>query len=90
MSSGHRVLIGTPVQVADDLQAWFTSGACDGFAIMTPYSPQPFERFVAEVVPILVQRGLFRKDYAGTTLREHLGLARPPHPAARAGGAPAA
>jgi FMN-dependent oxidoreductase (nitrilotriacetate monooxygenase family) len=84
VSSGHRVLIGTPVQIADDLEAWFKSGACDGFAIMTPYSPQPFERFVDQVVPILVERGLFRKEYTGTTLREHLGLARPPHPATRA------
>ncbi|WP_395710603.1 LLM class flavin-dependent oxidoreductase [Reyranella sp.] len=84
VSSGHRVLIGTPTQVADDLEAWFTSGACDGFAIMTPYSPQPFERFVDQVVPILMDRGLFRKEYTGRTLRDHLGLARPPHPAARA------
>lgn len=84
VSSGHRVLIGTPTQVADDLEAWFTSGACDGFAIMTPYSPQPFERFVDQVVPILMERGLFRKEYTGKTLRDHLGLARPPHPAARA------
>lgn len=84
VSSGHRVLIGTPIQVADDLEAWFTSGACDGFAIMTPYSPQPFERFVDQVVPILMERGLFRKEYTGKTLRDHLGLARPPHPAARA------
>jgi FMN-dependent oxidoreductase (nitrilotriacetate monooxygenase family) len=82
VSSGHRVLIGTARLVADDLEAWFTSGACDGFAIMTAYSPQPFDRFVGEVVPLLVQRGLFRKDYTGTTLREHLGLVRPPHPAA--------
>ncbi len=84
VSSGHRVLIGTPTQVADDLESWFNSGACDGFAIMTPYSPQPFETFVDQVVPILMARGLFRTDYAGTALREHLGLARPPHPAARA------
>lgn len=83
VSSGHRVLIGTPTQVADDLEAWFTNGACDGFAIMTPYSPQPFERFVDQVVPILVERGLFRKDYAGKTLRDHLGLERPAHPATR-------
>jgi FMN-dependent oxidoreductase (nitrilotriacetate monooxygenase family) len=81
VSSGHRVLMGTPMQIADDLESWFKSGACDGFAIMTPYSPQPFERFVDQVVPILQQRGLFRKDYAGTTLRDHLGLSRPPHPA---------
>lgn len=84
VSSGHRVLIGTPIQVADDLEAWFTSGACDGFAIMTPYSPQPFERFVDQVVPILMDRGLFRKEYTGKTLRDHLGLPRPPHPATRA------
>lgn len=82
VSSGHRVVIGTPTQIADDLEDWFTNGACDGFAIMAPYSPQPFERFVDKVVPILQERGLFRTDYTGRTLREHLGLARPPHPSA--------
>lgn len=81
VSSGHRVLIGTPTQVADDLQHWFEAGACDGFAIMAPFSPQPFETFVDKVVPILQERGLFRTEYTGTTLRDHLGLARPPHPA---------
>jgi N-acetyl-S-(2-succino)cysteine monooxygenase len=90
VSSGHRVLIGTPTQVADDLEAWFKSGACDGFAIMTPYSPRPFEKFVDQVVPILVDRGLFRGDYTGRTLREHLGLERPRHPAAQATRRPAA
>jgi len=83
VSAGHRSLIGTAAQIADDLEDWFTSDACDGFAIMTPYSPEPFDRFVAEVVPILQERGLFRRDYTGQTLREHLGLSRPPHPAAR-------
>jgi len=83
VSSGHRVLIGSAEQIASDLEAWFKSGACDGFAIMTPYSPQPFERFVDQVVPILVDRDLFRKDYEGVTLRDHLCLERPPHPAAR-------
>jgi alkanesulfonate monooxygenase SsuD/methylene tetrahydromethanopterin reductase-like flavin-dependent oxidoreductase (luciferase family) len=82
VSSGHRVLIGTPVQVADDLESWFRSGACDGFAIMTPYSPGPFDAFVDRVVPILQERGVFRRHYAGQTLRDHLGLERPPHPAA--------
>jgi len=81
VSSGHRVLMGTPVQIADDLESWFKCGACDGFAIMTPFSPQPFQRFVDQVVPILQERGLFRQDYEGTTLRDHLGLTRPPHPA---------
>lgn len=84
VSSGHRVLMGTPTQIADDLESWFKSGACDGFAIMTPYSPQPFERFVDQVVPILQRRGLFRQDYEGKTLREHLALERPPHPATMA------
>lgn len=84
VSSGHRVLAGTAEDVADDLQEWFESGACDGFAIMTPFSPQPFERFVDQVVPILVERGLFRAEYAGTTLRDHLLLSRPEHPATRA------
>lgn len=82
VSSGHRVVVGTPVQVADDLEHWFRSGACDGFAIMAPYMPQPFEAFVDKVVPILQDRGLFRKEYTGTTLRDHLGLDRPAHPAA--------
>ncbi|CAH1649830.1 N-acetyl-S-(2-succino)cysteine monooxygenase [Hyphomicrobiales bacterium] len=81
VSAGHRVIIGTPTQVADDFEQWFKAGACDGFAIMTPYSPKPFEDFVDKVVPILQKRGLFRKEYSGTTLRDHLGLPRPPHPA---------
>jgi FMN-dependent oxidoreductase (nitrilotriacetate monooxygenase family) len=84
VSSGHRVLVGTAEDAADDLQEWFESGACDGFAIMTPFSPRPFERFVDQVVPILVERGLFRSEYAGTTLREHLLLSRPEHPAVQA------
>jgi FMN-dependent oxidoreductase (nitrilotriacetate monooxygenase family) len=82
VSAGHRVVVGTPKQVADDLETWFRSGACDGFCIMTPYSPAPFEKFVDTVVPILQERGLFRRDYEGRTLRDHLGLSRPPHPAA--------
>lgn len=80
ISSGHRVVVGTPKQVADDLEDWFLAGACDGFAIMAPFMPGPFEHFVDGVVPILVERGLFRRNYKGSTLREHLGLARPPHP----------
>lgn len=84
VSSGHRVLMGTATQIADDLESWFKCGACDGFAIMSPYAPRPFERFVDQVVPILVERGLFRKEYEGKTLRDHLGLSRPPHPATRA------
>jgi FMN-dependent oxidoreductase (nitrilotriacetate monooxygenase family) len=80
-SSGHRVVFGTPEEVADDLEAWFRSGAADGFMIKTTHYPGPFEEVIDRVVPILVQRGLFRAEYEGRTLREHLGLPRPAHPA---------
>lgn len=81
-SSGHRLLVGTAEEIADDLESWFRNGAADGFAIMSPYLPGPIEQFVDEVVPILVERGLFRADYEGSTLRSHLGIAKPSHPAA--------
>lgn len=74
---GHRVLAGAPEQIADDLETWFTQGAADGFNIMPPTYPQGLEVFVDTVVPILQERGLFRREYTGTTLREHYGLARP-------------
>lgn len=79
-SSGHRLLFGTPAQIADDLQAWFESGAADGFMILPPYLPGPVEEFVDKVIPLLVERGLFRSHYEGETLRDHLGLPRPAHP----------
>jgi FMN-dependent oxidoreductase (nitrilotriacetate monooxygenase family) len=74
---GHWVICGTPVQVADTLQEWFDANACDGFNILPPYFPGGFADFVDLVVPILQERGLYRADYTGTTLREHLGLDRP-------------
>ncbi|MFI9169663.1 LLM class flavin-dependent oxidoreductase [Streptomyces lincolnensis] len=74
---GHRVFAGTPEQVADQLQEWFTQGAADGFNIMPPHLPGGLEDFVDHVVPILQRRGLFRTEYTGRTLREHYGLARP-------------
>ncbi|EOM77881.1 FMN-dependent monooxygenase [Rhodococcus rhodnii] len=74
---GHRVVAGTPEQVADTIEEWFTSGAADGFNVMPPYYPGGLEVFAATVVPILQRRGLFRTEYSGTTLREHLGLPRP-------------
>lgn len=74
---GHRVLAGTPEQIADDLELWFTKGAADGFNIMPPTYPQGLEVFVDTVVPLLQQRGLFRTEYTGTTLRDHYGIARP-------------
>lgn len=72
LSIGHRSLVGTPDQVADDLQTWFEAGAADGFIVIPADLPLGLEDFVDEVVPRLQDRGLFRKDYEGRTLREHL------------------
>jgi FMN-dependent oxidoreductase (nitrilotriacetate monooxygenase family) len=74
---GHWTFVGTPEQVADELQTWFTNGAADGFNVMAPVLPSGLEDFVDNVVPILRQRGLFRSEYTGRTLRDHYGLARP-------------
>jgi len=70
---------GSPVQVADQIEHWFRSGACDGFIVRPSYLPGSMEEFVRLVVPELQRRGLFRNEYEGRTLRDHLGLSRPPH-----------
>jgi FMN-dependent oxidoreductase (nitrilotriacetate monooxygenase family) len=70
-------LIGTPAMIADQMEEWLTSNACDGFNIMFPYLPGGLDDFVERVVPELQRRGLFRKEYEGKTLRENLGLPRP-------------
>jgi FMN-dependent oxidoreductase (nitrilotriacetate monooxygenase family) len=74
---GHRVVIGTPEQVADDMEYWFTHGAADGFNLNADAFPSGLEAIVDHVVPELRRRGIFRTEYAGTTLRDHLGLPRP-------------
>jgi FMN-dependent oxidoreductase (nitrilotriacetate monooxygenase family) len=74
---GHRTFTGTPEQVADAIEEWFTHGAADGFNIMPAVLPSGLELFVDHVIPILRHRGLFRTEYTGRTLREHYGLARP-------------
>jgi FMN-dependent oxidoreductase (nitrilotriacetate monooxygenase family) len=74
---GHRLLVGSPEQIADDIQEWFETGAADGFNLMPSAVPSDLEAFVDHVIPILQQRGLFRTEYTGTTLRDHLGLTRP-------------
>ena len=74
---GHLLLVGTPAMIADTLQRWFEAGAADGFNVMPPFFPGQFDAFADSVVPILQERGLFRADYTGRTLRDHLGLARP-------------
>ena len=64
-------------EVADQLEAWFTASACDGLVLSATHVPGAYEDFVRFVVPELQRRGLFRKDFAGTTLRENLGLPVP-------------
>ena len=74
---GHFVTVGTPEQIADLIEDWFRDGAADGFNLMPPVLPWMLEVFVAEVVPLLRQRGLFRESYESDTLRGHYGLPRP-------------
>ncbi|TPM28062.1 LLM class flavin-dependent oxidoreductase [Mesorhizobium sp. B2-3-5] len=74
---GHWRIVGTAAQVADELQARFEGGAADGFNVMPSYFPGELDVFAALVVPELQRRGLFRRDYEGRTLRQHLGLKRP-------------
>ena len=74
---GHFTTTGTPEQIADLIEDWFRDRAADGFNLMPPILPAMLDVFVAEVVPLLQKRGLFRKEYAGETLREHYGLKRP-------------
>ncbi|USK65764.1 LLM class flavin-dependent oxidoreductase [Peribacillus frigoritolerans] len=69
--------VGTPTQVADEMEVWFTEKAADGFMLQFPLLPGDLEDFVGKVVPILQERGLFRLDYEGATLRDHLGLKNP-------------
>jgi N-acetyl-S-(2-succino)cysteine monooxygenase len=75
---GHWVIYGSPKRIADILEEWFTAERADGFVVMPAYFPGAFDDFVDKVVPELQRRGLYRKDYAGSTLRDHLGLERPP------------
>lgn len=76
-AGGHRLLIGTATQIADDLETWWRAGAADGFTIMYADTAVDFDRFAHRVVPLLVERGLFAPAPAGVTLRERLGLAHP-------------
>jgi len=73
---GHLLLVASPAEIADTLEQWFRAGAADGFNVMPPFFPGQFDAFARLVVPILQERGLFRADYTGTTLRDHLGLKR--------------
>ncbi|WP_416980835.1 LLM class flavin-dependent oxidoreductase [Streptomyces sp. T028] len=75
---GHLTFAGTPEQVADKIETWFTRGAADGFNIMPAVLPSGLDAFVDHVVPVLRTRGLLRTEYGPRqTLRERYGLPRP-------------
>jgi FMN-dependent oxidoreductase (nitrilotriacetate monooxygenase family) len=76
-SFGVLEMIGTPTMIADEMEEWLMTEACDGFNVMFPYLPGGLDDFVDRVVPELQRRELFRREYEGTTLRENLGLPRP-------------
>ena len=82
--AGHRAtllqgprFVGTARAVADQMEEWFEGDACDGFVVAATHVPGAYEDVVRTVVPELQRRGLFRTEYTGATLRDHLGLARP-------------
>jgi len=72
------IIVGSADDVATHLETWFRSSAIDGFTVLPPFLDEQFDAFADLVVPELRRRGLFRDDYEGATLRDHLGL---PHPA---------
>jgi alkanesulfonate monooxygenase len=74
---GGLAFVGTPATIADQMEEWLVTRGSDGFNIMFPYLPAGLDDFVDGVVPELQRRGLFRKEYQGSTLRENLGLPRP-------------
>ncbi len=76
---GHSglAMIGTAATIADQMEEWMLTEACDGFTVQFPYLPGGLDDFVDRVVPELQRRGLFRREYEGKTLRENLGLPRP-------------
>lgn len=81
---GHWTIFGDAGQIADQLEEWFDGHGADGFNIMPPALPEHLDDFADQVLPELRRRGRVRDGYEGTTLREHLGLPFPVHPAARA------
>ena len=76
---GTLEMICTPRTIADTMEEWLLTPACDGFNVMFPFLPAGLDDFVDRVVPELQRRGLFRRAYSGRTLRENLGLPRPPN-----------
>jgi alkanesulfonate monooxygenase len=80
VARGHVQVIGSPKRVADLMEQWFEERGADGFNVVPPLLPEGFEDFVRLVVPELQRRGIFRKEYSGSSFRENLGLKRPANP----------
>ena len=74
---GQRTIKGSPQRIADEMEDWFLKEGVDGYLIQPPYLPGGLNDFVDLVLPELRRRDLFRGEYDGHTLREHLGLPRP-------------
>jgi alkanesulfonate monooxygenase len=72
-------MVGTAKTIADEMQEWLETEGSDGFTIQFPYLPGGLEDFCNQVIPELQRRGIFRREYEGKTLRENLGLPRPPN-----------
>jgi N-acetyl-S-(2-succino)cysteine monooxygenase len=77
VARGYPLVCGSPTTVADFMEEWFKDGAVDGFTLLPAHFPEAFDDFIDLVIPELQKRGLFRKDYQGTMLRDHLGLPMP-------------
>ncbi|MGP0047382.1 MAG: NtaA/DmoA family FMN-dependent monooxygenase [Solirubrobacteraceae bacterium] len=77
VSGGHRLVVGSTTQVADHIEEWWRAGAVDGFTIAPPALPHDLAQFVELVIPELQRRGIYRREYPGTTLRANLGLPVP-------------
>jgi len=77
VARGYLFTCGDAAMIADVMEEWFVDRACDGFVLVPPYFPAAFDEFIDQVVPELQKRGIFRREYSGFTLREHLGLPVP-------------
>jgi hypothetical protein len=74
--TGRQSFIGSPAEVADAIDEFVQTDASDGFVLVPHITPGGLDEFADTVVPLLQERGSFRTDYEGTTLREHLGLSK--------------
>jgi FMN-dependent oxidoreductase (nitrilotriacetate monooxygenase family) len=75
--TSREQFVGTPQRIADAIDTYIQADACDGFILVPHLTPHGLDEFVNRVVPLLQERGAFRTEYTGETLREHLGLGEP-------------